>query len=147
LAKFREARLGRGEARALNALGYLSTLDGDHRQCIVYCEQALLRLAETPDRIVEADTWDSLGAAHRALAEYSLSVECYRRSLALYASMQDRTNQAETLESLADTYIAAGAVADARATLREADGILEELNAPGRERIRDKLAGLDRDAH
>ena len=125
-----------GQANALNAVGWYQTLLGQHTDALTSCQAALDLLRQLGDRSGEAATWDSLGYAHHQLHEYTKAAACYARSVALYRELADRHCEAEVLLHLADTQNALG---DARAALtsrRDAQEILDRLDASDTAQLR-----------
>src|SRR5439155_15793301 len=57
----------RALAGALNAIGWLYSLLGQHDQTLVYCRQAVTVCQEIGDEQTEADSLDSLGHAYHHL--------------------------------------------------------------------------------
>jgi tetratricopeptide (TPR) repeat protein len=98
---------------------------------------------ELGDRDGEAATWDSLGYAHHHLAQHTEAADCYHHALTLYRDLGDRYNEADTQTHLGDTHHAAGQPDQARTAWAAALDILADLNHPGADTVRAKLATLD----
>jgi tetratricopeptide (TPR) repeat protein len=100
----------------------------------------LTLLQELGDRHAEADTWDSLGYAHKHLNQHRRAVECYQQALSLYRSIGDRYYEAATLIRLGETYRSA-----AHAAWQHSLDILVDLDHPVADGVRSQLENLDRD--
>jgi tetratricopeptide (TPR) repeat protein len=109
---------------------------------VTNCQQALALSQALGHRTGEASTWDSLGYAHRGLADYEQSAACYQHAIELYREIGDRYNEADTLTSLGDTWHAAGRPGAARETWTRALGILDQLGHPDADQVRDKIGSL-----
>jgi tetratricopeptide (TPR) repeat protein len=132
----------RREALALNAVGWIQALLGDPQSALTPCEQALALHQKLDDRHGQAHTWDSLGYAHHHLGHHVQAITCYQNALTMVRYLGDRFQEAETLGNLGDTHSAMGDPRAAYRAWREALTILDELNHPGAEQVRAKLAGL-----
>ncbi|WP_117212388.1 helix-turn-helix domain-containing protein [Allorhizocola rhizosphaerae] len=129
----------RGQADALNTVGWWHAMLGNYRETIAYCEQAIALHRELGPGIVEATTWDSLAYAHHHLGDYDHAVTCYRRAVELFEELGDRYYHAETLTRLGETHQAAGRPEAAQEVWRRALAILEELGHADAEAVRVKL--------
>ena len=141
----------RGQAQALNTVGWCRALLGDYQQAITHCQQALTLLQTLDDREGQANALDSLGYAHHHLTDYALALDCYRRALTLFCGLRDRFNEAATLTRLGETHHAAGNPDAAHAAWQHALDILTDLHHPDAARVRTKLqdswAGEDHCGH
>jgi tetratricopeptide (TPR) repeat protein len=118
-------------------------LNGEHKQAIAYCEQALTLLRRVDDRTAEAGTWDSLGYAHHQLGQYRQAIESFERALQLFRDVADRYNEAEILTHLGDAHHAARDASNARAAWRHARDILVDLGHEHAGHLQAKLDDLD----
>jgi len=112
-----------GEARALNAVGWLHAMLGSSDHALLCCRQALTLQQEIGDRIGEAETHDSLALVYLRRGEHALSIDAYRRALAIYRTIGDRYDEAETLTALGDAWEAAGQEDAAHESWRDAAAI------------------------
>lgn len=135
----------RGQAIGLNAVGWYHALLGNHRQALTACRQALPLLQELGNRLGQAATWDSLGYAHHHLGHQTQAITCYRHAIDLYRDIGDRHHEAETLSHLGDTHHAVGNPQAAQIAWQQALAILDELDHPDADQLRNKLAPLDPD--
>jgi tetratricopeptide (TPR) repeat protein len=132
----------RGEALALNVVGWHQAHLGHAAHALTHCRQALMLLQEVGDIDGQAETWDSLGYAHHRLGEHADAIECYENSLTLYHNLGDRYHEALILAHLGDVHLDAGRTRPAAHAFERALGILEDLDHPDRDRIRAKIDAL-----
>jgi tetratricopeptide (TPR) repeat protein/transcriptional regulator with XRE-family HTH domain len=140
---YRAAGHRHGQARALNAVGWDHSQLGDHRRALTACQQALTLHQELDDRSGQAATWDSLGYAHHHLDHHPQAITCYQHALDLVRGLGDRYGEADVLTRLGDTHHATGNPHAARDAWQQALTILDQLDHPGTEQVRTKLAILD----
>jgi DNA-binding SARP family transcriptional activator len=131
----------RGQAGALNAVGWYQALLGDLAQALTSC-RAALELLEPDDLGGQASTWDSLGYIHHHRGDHREAIACYRRSLEVFRSLGDRYWTADVLLHLGDSHLAAGGPEPARAAWQEALAILEDLGHPHADAARSRLSPL-----
>jgi tetratricopeptide (TPR) repeat protein len=129
------------EAGAVNNVGWCHGLLGDYEQARACCRQALTLSAQAGDRWTEAVTWDSLGYAEHHLGNFAEAAACYERALGIAREAGARFHEAETLTHLGDACHAADDLTGAREAWQQALAILEDLQHPGAEQVRAKLAG------
>jgi DNA-binding SARP family transcriptional activator/tetratricopeptide (TPR) repeat protein len=134
-----------GQARALNALGLAHSMTGDDHQALLYCRQAARLHRESGDHRGEATALDSVGLLHDRLGSHRQAVAWYRQARARFRDVGDRYGEADTLIHLGDAHHAQGDIAAAEAWA-QALVILEQLDLPGAERVRAKLAMMARAA-
>jgi tetratricopeptide (TPR) repeat protein len=113
-------------AYALNDVGWIHALLGEHRRAVDLCTRALDELRPFGHRYGEAATWDSLGYAYRGLGDHDNAQSCYRRATDLFEELDDRGCLADALTNLGDAYLAAGRPEEARETWRRALRVLEQ---------------------
>ena len=149
LSAYREAGDRLGQAGILNAIGWIYSELGDHQQALTYCRDALARYHEaleldrgTPTETLEAGIWDSLGHAHHHLGDHKQAIECYHHALDLFREARNHYEQAETLSRLGDTHLSIGGRDAARDVWEQAKTILEDLQHPDAENVRQKLKDL-----
>lgn len=134
----------RGQAGALNAVGWYQALLGDFEKALTSC-QAALGLLEPDDLDVQAPTWDSLGYIHHHRGDHREAIACYERSLDVFRSLGDHYWTADVLIHLGDSHLAAGDGISAGAAWQEALGILEDLGHPHAGAARSRLSPLRTD--
>jgi tetratricopeptide (TPR) repeat protein/transcriptional regulator with XRE-family HTH domain len=128
-----------GQADALNGIGWAQAMLGDHEQALESCQEALTLLQELDNRYGQAHTWDSLGFAHQHLGHHPEALHCYEQAGKLFRALGDRYFDAVTLVRLGDVHLAAGHRDEARDVWRQALVILDDLDHPDAEPVRDKL--------
>jgi tetratricopeptide (TPR) repeat protein len=131
-----------GQAHALNSVGWYYAQLGDHRQALAHCQRALTLHQEIGDRDGEAAAWDSLGYANHHLGLHQQAVLCYLRAIDLIREIGGRYSEADVLSHLGDTHHAAGSPEAARVAWQQALIILDDLDHPDAEEVRNKLGGL-----
>jgi tetratricopeptide (TPR) repeat protein/transcriptional regulator with XRE-family HTH domain len=135
-----------GEAEALNAVGWCHGLLGDYQQARGFCWQVLTLCAESGHGWLEAHAWDSLGYAERHLGNLAEAAACYQRALSLHREAGDRGSEASALTRLGDTRHLADELALAREAWQQALAIFEDLQHPGADQVRAKLASTNNHA-
>ena len=128
-----------GQAQALNSVGWLSAVVGDHQQALSHCEQSLDLFRDLGFAEGEASALDSLGYAHQQVGQHAEATVCYRQAIELHRQAGSRWAAADALGHLGDTCHAAGKAEEARVSWEEALVILEDLRHPQADQIRAKL--------
>jgi tetratricopeptide (TPR) repeat protein len=136
---FRVAGRRRGEALALNAIGWYHTQLGNHEQAIVRCEEAIAIMREIDDLRALGQSYDSLGYAHHQLGDHERAIACFQKAIGLFDDFSDRSSQADSLIRLGDVQRATGDHAGARATYEQALTILDGMGHPGATLVRERL--------
>jgi DNA-binding SARP family transcriptional activator/tetratricopeptide (TPR) repeat protein len=139
LALFRAAGHHAGEAITLNNIGWSEARLGRYQRALAHCEQALRLHEQADDQHGQAGAWDSLGYIHDRRADRAQAIACYAKGADLYRQNHDGYNQAETLTRLGDAYQAAGELAAAQRTWRQALQLQETLDHPDPGRILQRL--------
>ncbi len=134
----------RGQAGALNAVGWYQALLGDFEKALRSC-RAALGLLEPDDLDGQASTWDSLGYIHHHRDDHREAIACYERSLDVFRSLGDRYWTADVLIHLGDSHLAAGDGISAVLAWQEALGILEDLGHPHAAAARSRLSPVRTD--
>jgi DNA-binding SARP family transcriptional activator/tetratricopeptide (TPR) repeat protein len=143
LTLFQTAGHLRGQATALNSVGWYHALLGHHTNAITHCQQALALHQQLGDRTGEAATWDSLGYAHHRLEQYTQAADCYGRALSLFRDLDDHYEEAGTLTHLGDTHHAAGNPTAARTAWTIALDILTNLHNPDTDALCAKIRDVN----
>jgi DNA-binding SARP family transcriptional activator/tetratricopeptide (TPR) repeat protein len=128
------------EAAMLNNVGFCHGLLGDYEQGRAFCRRALALNAQAGDRWTEAVIWDSLGYTEHHLGNLAEAAACYQRALGIAREAGARFHEAEALTHLGDALHAAGELARAREAWQQALAIFEDLQHPGADQVRTKLA-------
>lgn len=132
----------RGEASALNGIGWCRAQLGELTSALEHCHEALAIYREVNDRSGEASTLDSIGYILRRLGDHSSAVRQYQAVVDLYRQLDDRYGTATALIHLGETHQDNGHTAASVAVWHEALGILNELDHPDANQVHAKLAVL-----
>jgi len=124
-------------------VGWFYAKLGNHRQALIYCQQALDLQREIGDRFGQAETYDSLGYAHRHLGQLQEATTAYQQALTLYREFGDRYNEADTLAYLGDVHRTSGDLENARIAWQRALEILEQVDHADADRVRAKMRELN----
>jgi DNA-binding SARP family transcriptional activator/tetratricopeptide (TPR) repeat protein len=139
-ALHRAAGSRRGEGVSRNGMAWYRAQLGDYEPALEHGERAVAVLREVGDHDTEAAAWDTLGFIRHRLGHLDAAVECYRQSLGLYRRYRDRYLEADIMTHLAETLHERGDADAARSTWQQALDILTELDHPGAEALRARLA-------
>ncbi len=132
LAIFREVGDSRGEAQILNYIGWVYNHLGDYQKALDYLSQALPVCRKVGDRSGEAMAHQSLGQVYREWAagrDSDKSLEHYRQALAIQKAIKSPQGETQSLLGIARVERARGNLAEARANIEAALGIIESLRA------------------
>jgi DNA-binding SARP family transcriptional activator/tetratricopeptide (TPR) repeat protein len=127
------------QATACNNAGFGYAMLGDYQKALGYCQRALDLCRQVDSPSLEASISDSLGYAYHQLGAYHQATVSYLHAFGLFRALGARGMSASTLSNLGDTQYAAGDVATAHDTWRQALAILEDLNHPDAGQVRAKL--------
>ncbi|WP_394620038.1 BTAD domain-containing putative transcriptional regulator [Lentzea sp. JNUCC 0626] len=88
------------QARALNSLGWICALRGEHAEALRYCEAAVVlhRASDHPSGV--AETLDSIGYIHEQSGALAEAATAYRESIDLFSRHGHDFEAAVTLERL-----------------------------------------------
>jgi DNA-binding SARP family transcriptional activator/tetratricopeptide (TPR) repeat protein len=140
---YTEAGHRKGQADALNAIGWFQAQLGDTEQALVQCERAVALLRELNDPDGEAAALDSLGYAQHVAGQFAAATKSYRDAVALNRRLGNRYDEACIYARLGDTHHEVGDIAAAREAYREALVILRDLDHPDALGIGHKLDALE----
>jgi DNA-binding SARP family transcriptional activator/tetratricopeptide (TPR) repeat protein len=143
LALSRAAGQKMAQADALNGIGWAHARLGHYEQSLAYCREALALHEEVGDAHGEAGALDSLGFIHHHLDDDVQAVAYYQRALDRYRKVGSRYYETRTLTRLGDLHQTAADHTTARHTWQLALDILDELNHPDADQVRDRLTGAD----
>lgn len=129
-----------GVASALNAIGWTSLMLGRPEQALASCMEALELHREKGCSYGEALVLDSIGWAHHLLGHHAEAIRFLRQAVELKATLNDRGQYVTSLDHLGDAHQAAGNRVQAEECWRRALVIMRELEHPGIEAMRAKLA-------
>jgi tetratricopeptide (TPR) repeat protein len=116
-----------GQAAALNNLGAVLRLVGDHSAAAQALEQALSIYRDMGDRLGRANVLQVLGVMRRQTSEYPAAAQALEQALSIYRDMGDRLGQANALHALGATRYLTGEYAAARRVLEQALGIYRDM--------------------
>jgi DNA-binding SARP family transcriptional activator/tetratricopeptide (TPR) repeat protein/DNA-binding XRE family transcriptional regulator len=139
LALFRRTGSLFGQASALNAIGWELAHLGDLKTALDHCEQALALHQRIGPSSGLADVWDSLGLVHRGLGHPDEALSCYEKAARAAGEVGTRYKQATAMVSLGDVCQEVGKTGRARSAWRHALAILEDLDHPEAEQVRERL--------
>jgi tetratricopeptide (TPR) repeat protein/transcriptional regulator with XRE-family HTH domain len=140
LELYRRAGHRVGEGIALNSLGYGYALAGDLPRALRCCTEALAVNNEIDHRKNKAHTFDSLGYIYAQLHDFDKSAGYYREALMLFREFGNRYNEADALINLGDVARDSGDGSAAKAAWRKAAAILDEIDHPRADQVRERLA-------
>ncbi|GAA3601962.1 BTAD domain-containing putative transcriptional regulator [Kineosporia mesophila] len=134
-----------GRARALNNLGHISALLGDHQAALKHSQAALDLQQELGDRHGEAAAWDSVGLAQHNLGHHREAIDCYQKALEMFTAQGNRYFMAASSSQLGNVYRDAQRPDLARRHWEQALTVLEDLNHADAGPLREKLRRLEKD--
>ncbi len=106
------------QAQGHTLVGWCLALLGDHHPARAHCQAALELSGDRAD--IQASNQHSLGYIAHAVDDHREAVDRYRQSLALFRTLDDAYEIADTLEHLGHPHAALGEHEQARAAWREA---------------------------
>ncbi len=130
----------RGEANALNNLGWHHAHLGGYQEALDYCGQALALHRELADRPGEAATLDTIGYAHHHLGHHEDAIACCQQALKTSGEACDPHIRAQVLTHLGDAHHAAGHPDAASRAWQQALDILDAFHDPAAAQLRSRLA-------
>lgn len=122
-------------ARALNQLGRVLSVLGDHAAALKCCTQAVEVLARLGDRASLADAAESLERVHHGLGDLVAAIRQYRRALQIYRDFGDLWSQAEVLRRVANAYLGLGRDSHAARALAVTLDLCTEIDHPETEEV------------
>ena len=124
---------------SLNNLGSAYHSLGDYRKAIEYHEQSLQISREIGDRLGEGASLGNLGIAYHSLGNYRKAIKYQEQDLQISRELGDRLGEGQSLENLGDTYNNLGETEKACGLWREALTILEAIESPHANNVRQLL--------
>jgi tetratricopeptide (TPR) repeat protein len=134
------ARHEKRVARALNQLGRVLSVLGDHAAALKCCTRAVEVLTRLDDRSSLADAAESLGRVHHGLGDLVAAIRQYRRALRIYRDFGDLWSQAAVLRRVGEVYLGLGRDGHAAKTLAVTLDLCTEIDHPDTEEVRRLLA-------
>jgi DNA-binding SARP family transcriptional activator/tetratricopeptide (TPR) repeat protein len=139
---YRIIRHEKGQAAALEGTGRCHGLQGRYAEAVAFVEKAMVLYRLLDDRNGESNCWARLGEFRHQLGLYPEARDCQRRALALCRELGNRADEAEVLASAGDSAFADGDLTEARDAWDNALVILDELQLPRADSVRDRLERL-----
>ncbi len=143
LQLYRRAGHLAGEARSSNSAGWFYARLGRYDEAVAHCERAVALHREVGDRQGIAQALDSLGFVRHQLGQYSQAAADYQLALAELQAVGSLYHQTIPLLHLGETLTAAGQAGPARRAWLQALDILERLEHPDTEKVRERLSQLE----
>ncbi|MFB7209760.1 BTAD domain-containing putative transcriptional regulator [Streptomyces sp. NPDC056255] len=128
-----------GQAGALNNLGWCLTHLGDHEKALDRCREALRLHRDGGTLLGAAYVWETLGFIHDAMGQYAEAVDSYRQCRDGFHRFGNRYGEADALRNLGESLHKAGNPEAAREAWRDALVILDELDHPDADPVRELL--------
>jgi DNA-binding SARP family transcriptional activator/tetratricopeptide (TPR) repeat protein len=144
LALFREMGHVKGQAAALEGIGWCQTRLGNYSEAIGFITEGMDLYRDSGDPHGEANCWSSLSAAHHRSGGEAEAVECVTKAIVSFRELGNRADEAECLVSLGDAQLALDDRAGAREAWLRALVMLEELRLPLAEAVRVRLSSVQR---
>jgi tetratricopeptide (TPR) repeat protein len=128
-----------GEGGDLASLGNVYTELGDARKAIEYYEQALVITQEIADRRGEGNALCCLGIVYMRMDDARRAIEYYEQALGIYREIGDKRGEAFDLWNLSLALDSFGQHTEANARAQESLKILEQIEDPNADRVREQL--------
>jgi tetratricopeptide (TPR) repeat protein/transcriptional regulator with XRE-family HTH domain len=119
------------QANALNDLGDVRLLTGDHRGAAETLEEALDIYRDIGSRGGQANALTDLGSARRVTGDYRGAAKALKKALGIYRDIGNRLGQASSLNYLGDVRQLTGDYRGAAEALEEALGIYRDISHRG----------------
>ena len=132
-----------GGAVGLGEAAWHTASLGRHNETVALCTEALPLLAGSGARVLEADTWDTLGFAYHHLGDIGQALRWYRRAQATFTELGERYSLARTLMRLGDVHLTNGVSDTAREHWAESLEILTILGHSSASEVRERLHTVD----
>ncbi len=117
-----------GQANALNDLGIVQRMTGDHASAIASLTEALALFRDLGHRLRQANALYELGVVQRLAGDYTAATADLTETLTLFRSLDDRPGQANALNDLALVHGAIGEYPAATSSLTEALTLFRDLD-------------------
>ena len=119
----------RGEGLSLDNIGATYLQSGDPHEALKYHDEALALLQAVGDQYKEALVLGNIGAAYYALHALDTSLAYHTLALTLFEAVGDRLEQSKSLKNIAVVKRDQGRLAESRADIERAMGLLEFVRA------------------
>jgi tetratricopeptide (TPR) repeat protein len=124
----------------LNSLAWDHALLGDYYRARRLCQQSLALIARLGGCDFECQVWDTLGYIDLHLGDVARAAAHFECALGLCREYGDRSSEAEILTHVGDARHAAGELPQARQAWQQALAIYDDVQHPGADKVRAKLA-------
>ncbi|MCX5106424.1 BTAD domain-containing putative transcriptional regulator [Streptomyces sp. NBC_00439] len=128
-----------GQAGALNNIGWCHTHLGDHEEALTRCREALRLHLDGGSPLGAAYTWETLGFIHHSMGQYAEAVDSYRQCRDGFRRFGNRYGEADALHHLGGSLRMTGDQEAARDAWHAALAILDELEHPDADVVRELL--------
>lgn len=132
----------KGEASAMYGVARAHSQSGSPERAIALCHEAMRIFEEIDDVTDVGNCWMTLGSAHHALGQLDEAIDSYLHAIECYRKWGDRFEEAQTLSSLAETYVEVGAHDAALAMLRASRAVYEALGLPAAEDVAARISNV-----
>ncbi|HZE38382.1 MAG TPA: BTAD domain-containing putative transcriptional regulator [Stackebrandtia sp.] len=132
---------GAAYADVLNTVGWCHALLGQYELALDHAVRALAKHQEIDNPVGQAATLDTIGYAHHHLGNYAEAIDSYHKAVGASQQLGDRYHTAVSLINIGDCYEAMGDRASCHDAWREAELILDDIQHPAAQQVRDKLRG------
>jgi tetratricopeptide (TPR) repeat protein len=143
LVLFREMGNAKGQANALEGIGWCETQGGHYCVAIGLIEESMDLYRRIDDLVGVGYCWTSLGTLRQTSAEHDQAIECFSKAIALFVGLGDRANMADCVVWRGDSRLTIGDVAGARQDWQQALTIMEDLQLPLADEVRARLEPVD----
>jgi tetratricopeptide (TPR) repeat protein len=132
-----------GQARSSNSVGWFYAQLGRYDEAVAHCERAVALHREVGDRQGIAQALDSLGFVRHQLGQYPQAAADYRLAITELQAAGSLYHQTIPLMHLGEALDAAGQAGSARRAWLQALDILERLDHPDTDKVRERLSRLE----
>lgn len=129
-------------ANALNSVACCYTQVGQHELALDHGRRALAAFRELKAPNAECSALDTIGEAYQKSGRLTEAIDTFQEAIGLARQVGNRFYTARSLDNLGDTYLAMGDQTAAHDAWHEAEAILDELQHPAVQQVRDKLAAV-----
>lgn len=127
------------EGKNLGGLGNVYLDLGDYRKAIDFYEQSLVISRESGDRIAEGISLGNVGNIYYQLYDYRKAIEYHQESLKIKREIGDKLGEGNSLGSLGSAYYCLGEIEKACGLWRDSLAILEKIESPNSDTVRQSL--------
>jgi len=132
-----------GEAEMLSNLAWFHALRGSYQRARAFCEQSLALTGKLGGCHFDFSVWDTLGYAELCLGDLPQAAAHFECALAICREYGNRHDEAGILINVGDARRAAGELPQARQAWQQALDIYDDIQHPGADKVRAKLASME----